>query len=89
MLLKPSIICTTTDFDKNGLDGIAGIKLLTEGKIRHSFAIFRHISFYLRIPSVFLKRTKTSAISSQIKYKGSILKDYYIKGHKRFNNLNW
>ena len=72
------------------LDGIAGIKLITEGKISHSFAIFKaHISFYLRIPSIVLKRTKTIAISSQIKYKGSILKDYYIKGHKRFSNLNW
>ena len=72
------------------LDGIAGIKLITEGKISHSFAIFKaHISFYLRIPSAVLKRTKTSVISNQIKYKGFILKDYYIKGHKRFNNLNW
>ena len=72
------------------LDGIAGIKFITEGKISHSFAIFKaHISFYLRIPSAVLKRTKTTAISNQIQYKGSILKEYYIKGHKRYNNLDW
>ena len=72
------------------LDGIAGVKFITEGKISHSFAIFKaHMSFYLRIPSTIMKRRKTAAISSKIKYKGSILNDYYIKGHKRFNNLNW
>jgi len=72
------------------LDGIAGVKFITEGKISHSFAIFKaHMSFYLKIPITIMKRSKTSAISSKIKYKGSILNDYYIKGHKRFNDLNW
>ena len=72
------------------LDGLAGIKFITEGKIIHSFAIFKaHISFYLKIPSTFKKRRKTTAISSKIKYKGSILTDYYLKGNKRFNDLNW
>ena len=72
------------------LDGIAGVKFISEGKISHSFAIFKaHISFYLRIPSAVMKRRKTASISSEIKYKGSILNDYYIKGHKRFNDLNW
>ena len=72
------------------LDGIAGVKFITEGKISHSFAIFMaHMSFYLRIPSTIMKRRKTAAISSKIKYKRSILNDYYIKGCKRFNDLNW
>jgi len=72
------------------LDGIAGIKFMTEGKINHTFAIFKaHISFYLRIPSTVMRRTKTTTISNQIKYKGFILKDYYIKGYNRFNDLNW
>ena len=72
------------------LDGLAGIKFITEGKISHSFAIFKaHISFYLKIPSTIIKRRKTAAICSKIKYKGSILIDYYLKGKKRFNNLNW
>ena len=72
------------------LDGIAGIKFITEGKISHSFAIFKaHMSFYLKIPSTIMKRRKTAAISSKIKYKGFILNDYYIKGHKRFNDINW
>ena len=72
------------------LDGIAGLKFITEGKFSHSFAIFKaHISFYLRIPSAVIKRRKTASISSKIKYKGSILTDYYIKANKRFNELNW
>ena len=72
------------------LDGLAGIKFITEGKISHSFAIFKaHISFYLKIPSTITKRKKTAAISSKIKYKGSIITDYYLKGNKRFNDLNW
>ena len=72
------------------LDGFAGIKFITEGKIFHSFAILKaHISFYLKIPSTIIKRRKTSTISSEIKYKGSILTDYYLKGNKRFNDLNW
>ncbi len=72
------------------LDGIAGVKFITEGKISHSFAVFKaHISFYLRIPSAVMKRRKTASISSEIKYKGSILMDYYIKANKRFNDLNW
>ena len=72
------------------LDGLAGIKFITEGKFIHSFAIFKaHISFYLKIPSTLKKRRKTTAISSEIKYKGSILTDYYFKGNKRFNDLNW
>ena len=72
------------------LDGLAGIKFLTEGKISHSFAVFKaHISFYLKIPSTIIKRRKTADICSKIKYKGSILIDYYLKGKKRFNNLNW
>jgi len=72
------------------LDGLAGIKFITEGKIIHTFAILKaHISFYLKIPSTIIKRRKTAAISSEIKYKGSILTDYYLKGNKRFNDLNW
>ena len=72
------------------LDGLVGIKFITEGKISHSFAIYKaHISFYLKIPSTIMKRKKTTAISSKIKYKGSILIDYYLKGNKRFNDLNW
>ena len=72
------------------LDGLAGIRFITEGKIIHSFAIFKaHISFYIKIPSTIMKRRKTTTITSKIKYKGSILIDYYIKGNKRFNDLNW
>ena len=43
------------------LDGLAGIKFLTEGKISHSFAIFKaHISFYLKIPEYHYEKEKNS-----------------------------
>ena len=72
------------------LDGLAAIKFLTEGKISHSFAIFKaHISFYVKIPHTIIKRRKTGTISSKIKYNGSIILDYYLKRNKRFNDLNW
>ena len=72
------------------LDAIAGMKFITEGKINHAFAIFKaHISFYHSIPNAFLKRGKTTSISSKIKYKGTILTDYYIKKNKRFSDLKW
>ena len=72
------------------LDGLAAIKFLTEGKISHSFAIFKaHISFYVKIPDTIIKRRKTGTISSKIKYNRSILIDYYLKRNKRFNDLNW
>ncbi|GIS04750.1 MAG: hypothetical protein CM15mP107_3700 [Bacteroidota bacterium] len=72
------------------LDGLAGVKFMTEGKIIHSFAILKaHMSFYLKIPSTIMKKEKNSCYFSKIKYKGSILIDYYLKGNKQFNDLKW
>ena len=72
------------------LDGVAGVKFITEGKFSHCFAILKaHFSFYSRIPGVLFNRKKTRKIDRSIKYKSSILTDYYLKGNKKFNELNW
>jgi len=72
------------------LDGIAGLKYLSEGKFKHCLAIIKaHFSFYSRIPRVLFKRKKTRKIDPSIKYKGSILVDYYLKRNKNFKNLRF
>lgn len=72
------------------LDGIAGIKFITEGKFNHCFAILKaHFSFYSRIPDVLMKRQKTKKIDASIKYKHSILRAYFLKRNTKFKDLNW
>jgi GT2 family glycosyltransferase len=72
------------------LDGIAGLKYLSEGKFKHCWAIVKaHFSFYSRIPGVLFKRKKTLKIDKSIKYRGSILVDYYLKGGNKFENFKF
>ena len=72
------------------LDGIAGAKFISEGKLSHCFAIVKaHFSFYSRIPVVLIKRRRTRKIESSIKYKKSILIQYYFLKNKKFNQLKW
>jgi hypothetical protein len=72
------------------LDGIAGLKYLSEGKFKHCLAIIKaHFSFYSRIPRVLFNRKKTRKIDPSIKYKGSILTEYYLKANKKFENLRF
>ena len=71
------------------LDGVAGIKFLSEGKFSHCWAIIKaHFSFYSRIPSVLLNRKKTIKISNSLMYSKSILVEYFIKKNKTYSNLN-
>jgi len=72
------------------LDGIAGAKFISEGKLSHCFAIVKaHFSFYSRIPVVLIKRRRTRKIESSIKYKKSILIQYYLLKNKKFSQLKW
>jgi hypothetical protein len=71
------------------LDGVAGIKFISEGKFSHCWAIIKaHFSFYSRIPSVLLNRKKTMKISKSLMYSKSILVEYFIKKNKTYSNLN-
>lgn len=72
------------------LDGLAGIKFISEGKISHAFAILKgHFSFYLKIPRILIKRKNPKKIKANIQYKKSIIIDYYLLRKKYFKELNW
>lgn len=69
------------------LDGAAGIKFLTEGKIAHIKAIFKaHVSFYAHFRYIAKKRKN---LPNKKKYyqKISIIAEYYVLGKKRFSDL--
>lgn len=71
------------------LDGVAGVKFISEGKFSHCWAIVKaHFSFYSRIPSVLLNRKKTIKISNSLMYSKSILVEYFIKKNKTYSSLN-
>ena len=69
------------------LDGLAGIKFLSELKFREIGAILKaHFAFYSRI-GYWLKKRKTLRTSSiQISgiYQKSIVFEFYLKGKREF-----
>ena len=76
------------------LDGVAGIKFLTEGKIKSIFAIIKaHFSFYGKIPSLLRKRKKNRELikkygigdkQSRSNKTFSIVFNYFVKGRKTY-----
>ena len=68
------------------LDGIAGIRFLTQGKFKHFWAVLKsHFYFYLYLPKFIFKR---SEIQSKNYYKiKSIVYRYFIKKAKVFKQL--
>jgi len=71
------------------LDGVAGLKFVSEGKFNHCLAIIKaHLSFYTRIPSVLYNRKKTLRIPPKLMYPKSVLVEYFIKKNKTYSNLN-
>ncbi|NMH29098.1 glycosyltransferase family 2 protein [Flavobacterium silvaticum] len=68
------------------LDGIAAIRFLFQGKIRHFFEVAHaHFGFYKRLPSTLVKR-KNSQYDSYFAVKNLIF-SYFIQGKKRFTDL--
>jgi hypothetical protein len=85
--LEPSKRFTTL-FIRMILDGIAGIKFLTEGKFGSFVAIIKaHYGFYRYL----LFEPKSPAIQSNwIKsYTGNILIDYFLRGKKKFDQIKF
>ena len=69
------------------LDGVAGIKFLTEGNVGDFKAILRaHFAFYAMIPYL-IGRTKGIPSRNKSLTNRSIIIDYYLKGKKTFNQL--
>lgn len=72
------------------LDGIAGVKFMTDS-FKHTWAIVRaHFSFYGKIGMLQKKRNELlkNNLGHTGVYKGSIINAYYLKGIKTFSKLN-
>ena len=74
-------------FSRLVLDGIAGIKFLTELKPKHTIAILKaHFSFYKNFFKFFRKRKQLSKKSNYNKHT-SIIWQCFALGRKKFNEL--
>jgi GT2 family glycosyltransferase len=89
--LKPSQRFLTI-FMRMILDGVAGIKFLTEGKFTSFTAILKaHYGFYVYLFTVKEKHNLPADLQKiwPKSYKGSILKAYFLEGKKKFSQLNF
>jgi len=82
-------------FIRLALDGIFGIKLLTEGKFKHFVAVLEaHVHFYYYLPLMISKRNqinkgnKIKSIPEKGFYSSSIVWAYFGKGKKKFSQLD-
>jgi hypothetical protein len=74
------------------LDGVAAMKFVFDRDFTHAYAVFRaHVRFYITLPKTLKKRRH---IQRTIKnkdlpriYKRSIVKQYFLKGKKKFSEL--
>lgn len=77
-------------FTRLSLDGIAGLKFLTELKFKHTIAIVKsHFNFYYHLPQLLEKRQiikqNNQGHTIPIYYKvRSIVWQYFVKKHKKF-----
>lgn len=82
----------STLFIRMILDGIAGIKFLSEGKLGSFIAIFKaHFAFYSYLFFVKDKQNLPQELQKlrPQSYNGSILNDYFLKGKKKFNQIKF
>jgi hypothetical protein len=75
------------------LDGLAGIRFLTEGKWSHFVAVLKaHFSFYGNIRVLQRKRRKEELAIVEPNltgvYNQSILKHFFLQKKRRFTDLN-
>lgn len=75
------------------MDGLAGIKFLFSGEVTHFFAIIRaHFGFYALFFKMMRKRISIRENSKQYAtscvYRGSIVWQYFVKGKKKFSELD-
>lgn len=75
------------------LDGVAGAVFLAQGKPTHTWAIVRaHFSFYGHLGLLMHARQELKAIRKTAwpkgVYKRSVMVDFYLRGRKKFSQLN-
>jgi hypothetical protein len=77
------------------LDGLAGIQFLLKGELNNCLAIIQaHFSFYADFGYWTGKRKTnrektTSRIPKNILFRNSLVMQYFLKGKKRFSELNF
>lgn len=72
------------------LDGVAGIRFLTEGHFKDCLAVARaHFSFYGRILSGKTKRTIINKTKHATIYQKSLVWQHFALGKKKFSELNF
>ncbi len=74
------------------LDGLAGLRFLSEGKIQHLWAIVRgHFAFYVMLPNMLKKRSSETPqlrnINNKGLYKDSIVYAFFIGNKTEWNTL--
>lgn len=68
------------------LDGLAGIRFITQGKPLHCWAIVRaHFAFYGLVGSIWNKRSAKPIANYY--HRKSIVWDFFIRGKKKFSEL--
>ncbi|TSA27808.1 MAG: glycosyltransferase family 2 protein [Bacteroidetes bacterium] len=71
------------------LDGVAAYKFLFQTGFKDFWAVARaHISFYRALPSLRRKRKQLKHGSMKMMYKRNIVAEYYLRGKKRFSELD-
>ena len=80
-------------FQKLVLDGLAGIKFLLEGNIKHTHAIIRaHLSFYGNLPKyIKIRKALKQELNNDLIlgiYNNSIAKDHFLSKKKTYTELN-
>ncbi len=76
------------------LDGLAGMRFLSEGKWQHCFSIIKaHFHFYVMLPSMLKKRKLESPLIQEPdltgRYQKSILYAFFIQHKKKFTELDY
>lgn len=75
------------------LDGIAASRFLFAGTPKHFFAVIHaHFGYYKRLPATLRKRKQMKLLNgfhfnSSKMYKGNIVLEYFLKGKKKFSDL--
>jgi GT2 family glycosyltransferase len=71
------------------LDGLAGIKFITEFKFLHFMSVIKaHISFYILFRTYYNKRNKNIPQSLSCVFVGSIISEFFLKKKKKFSQLD-
>lgn len=69
----------STIFKRLCYDGIAGVRMILQGKPRHCFAVvFSHFAYYAHIPKLKRKRTSSQYRTDYFQIK-DIVKEYFLK----------